>query len=87
MITQAELRRDIYIAMLAKSGVREFLDAETNQLIWEAAILAANGLLEITPGDPDEDETMALPDYFKTGEGTAKTIKNSGGSAPQPPHK
>lgn len=24
---------------------------------------------------------MALPDYFKVGEGTAKTIKNSGGSA------
>ena len=24
---------------------------------------------------------MALPDYFKTSEGTAKTIKNSGGTA------
>jgi hypothetical protein len=67
--------------MLAKSGVREWLDPAANEQLWLAAIAAANGLLEIIPVDPDEEANVALPDYFKCGAGTAKTIKNSGGTA------
>ena len=80
MITDAELlqcRKEIYLALIAKSGVREWESPDTHEAIWLAAIDAADGLLGIT----DQGLSMALPDYFKVGEGTAKTIKNSGGSA------
>jgi len=79
MITDSELlslRRDIFLAMLAKSGVREWENADANQDLWLAAIDAADGLLGIT-----EELAMALPDSFKVSVGTAKTIKNSGGDA------
>lgn len=80
MITDAELlqlRRDIYLALVAKSGVREWDNPESNQALWLAALDAADGLLGII----DEELNMALPDYFKVSEGTAKTIRNSGGTA------
>lgn len=81
MITDSELlqlRRDIYLALIAKSGVREWEEPpEVRAAIWTAAIDAADGLLGIT----DEETIMALPDFFKVSEGTAKTIKNSGGDA------
>lgn len=80
MITDSELlqlRRDIYLALVAKSGVREWETPASNQALWTAAIDAADGLLGIT----DEEFNMALPDYFKVSEGTAKTIRNSGGTA------
>ena len=80
MITDSELlqlRRDIYLALVAKSGVREWENPESNQALWLAAIDAADGLLGIT----EEESNMALPDYFKVSEGTAKTIRNSGGTA------
>ena len=81
MITDSELlqlRRDIYLALIAKSGVREWEEPpEIRAAIWIAAIDAADGLLGIT----DEESNMALPDYFKVSEGTAKTIRNSGGTA------
>ena len=80
MITDSELlqlRRDIYLALVAKSGVREWETPASNQALWSAAIDAADGLLGIT----DEESNMALPDYFKVSEGTAKTIRNSGGTA------
>jgi hypothetical protein len=81
MITDSEvlqLRRDIYLASIAKAGVREWEEPpETRAALWLAAIDAADGLLGIT----EEESTMALPDYFKVSEGTAKTIKASAGSA------
>ena len=81
MITDSELlqlRRDIYLALIAKSGVREWEEPpEIRAAIWTAAIDAADGLLGIT----GEESDMALPDFFKVSEGTAKTIRNSGGTA------
>lgn len=80
MITSGEviqLRRDIYLAYIEKSGVREWeADPQTRAAIWAAAIDAADGLLGL-----NGSENVALPDYFKVAEGTAKTIKNSGGDA------
>jgi hypothetical protein len=80
MITDSELlqlRKEIYLALVVKSGVREWENPESNQALWLAAIDAADGLLGIT----EEESTMALPDYFKVSEGTAKTIKASAGAA------
>ena len=81
MITDSELlqtRLTIYLALIAKSGVREWEEPpEIRAAIWTAAIDAADGLLGIT----EEESKMALPDYFKVSEGTAKTIRNSGGTA------
>ena len=81
MITDSELlqtRLTIYLALIAKSGVREWEEPpEIRAAIWTAAIDAADGLLGIT----EEESNMALPDYFKVSEGTAKTIRNSGGTA------
>lgn len=81
MITDSELlqtRVTIYLALIAKSGVREWEEPpEIRAAIWTAAIDATDGLLGIT----DEESNMALPDYFKVSEGTAKTIRNSGGTA------
>jgi hypothetical protein len=80
MITDSELlqlRKEIYLALVAKSGVREWEQPVNHAALWAAAIDAADGLLGIT----EEEPTMALPDYFKVSEGTAKTIRNSGGSA------
>jgi hypothetical protein len=80
MITDSELlqlRKEIYLALVAKSGVREWEQPVNHAALWTAAIDAADGLLGIT----EEESTMALPDYFKVSEGTAKTIKSSAGSA------
>ena len=85
MITDSELlqlRRDIYLALIAKSGVREWEEPpEVRAAIWTAAIDAADGLLGITDEQIESGGSVALPDYFKVSQGTAKTIKNSGGTA------
>jgi hypothetical protein len=84
MITDSELlqlRRDIYLALVAKSGVREWEQPVNHAALWTAAIDAADGLLGITSESIEGGGIVALPDYFKTSEGTAKTIKNSGGTA------
>lgn len=76
-----QLRRDIYLAFVAKSGVREWDQTpEVRAAIVLTAIDAADGLLGFT-SEIDEESAMALPDIFKVSEGTAKTIKNSGGTA------
>lgn len=76
-----QLRRDIYLALVAKSGVREWETPASHEALWLAAIDAADGLLGIT-SEPDEGGgSVALPDYFKTSVGTAKTLKSSSGSA------
>ncbi len=81
MISDSELlqlRRDIYLALIAKSGVREWeKPPEVRAAIWLAAIDAADGLLGIT----DEESTMVLPDFFKIKNGTAQTLKSSSGTA------
>jgi hypothetical protein len=80
MITDSELlqlRKEIYLALVAKSGVREWEQPVDHAALWTAAIDAADGLLGIT----EEESIMALPDYFKIKNGTAKTVKNSGGTA------
>ena len=76
-----QLRRDIYLALVAKSGVREWENPESNQALWLAAIDAADGLLGITSEPIEGGGSVALPDYFKVKNGTAKTVKNSGGTA------
>jgi hypothetical protein len=81
MISDSELfqaRLAIYLKSLEKAGVREWEEPpEVRAAIWVAAVDAADGLLGIT----EEEPHMALPDYFKVSEGTAKTIKSSAGSA------
>lgn len=61
------------VEMVRKSGVREWDDPDTRALIWNAAIEGAIALWG--------DDSVALPDVFRTQTGTAKTIKNSGGDA------
>lgn len=77
-MTIQELARDIALALIAKSGVREWDDETTRQAIWLAAI---EGAIALWGESPEGDETIALPDVFRTQTGTAKTIKNSGGDA------
>lgn len=81
MISDSELlqtRLTIYLALIAKSGVREWEEPpEIRAAIWTAAIDAADGLLGITDGE----STMALPDFLKIKNGTAKTLKSSSGTA------
>jgi hypothetical protein len=84
MITDSELlqlRRDIYLALVAKSGVREWEQPVNHAALWTAAIDAADGLLGIELEPSEGGGNVALPDFFKVSEGTAKTIRNSGGSA------
>jgi hypothetical protein len=84
MITDSELlqlRRDIYLALVAKSGVREWEQPVNHAALWIAALDAADGLLGITDEPIEGGGSVALPDYFKVSQGTAKTIRNSGGTA------
>jgi len=84
MITDSELlqlRKEIYLALVAKSGVREWDEPEVNQTIWIAALDAADGLLGIDSEPSEGGGSVALPDAFKIQENTAKTLRSSGGSA------
>jgi hypothetical protein len=84
MITDSELlqlRRDIYLALVAKSGVREWEQPVNHAALWTAAIDAADGLLGIELEPIEGGGNVALPDFFKVSEGTAKTIRNSDGTA------
>lgn len=85
MITDSELlqlRRDIYLALIAKSGVREWEEPpEIRAAIWTAAIDAADGLLGIDSEPSEGGGTVALPDFWKWKPGTALTLKSSGGTA------
>jgi hypothetical protein len=82
MITDSELlqlRRDIYLALVAKSGVREWEQPEVNQTIWIAALDAADGLFGITDEPIEGGGSVALPEYFKQRIGTAIVLASSGG--------
>jgi hypothetical protein len=85
MITGSELlqtRLTIYLALVAKSGVREWEEpTEVRAAIWLAAIDAADGLLGIDSEPSEGGGSVALPDAFKIQEGTAKVIRNTGGNA------
>ncbi len=75
MTTLPELTRDILLALLAKSGVREFDDPDFRETITIAALeMAANIWL-------NTGNSMALPDNALIQTGTEITFKNSGGDA------
>lgn len=75
MTTPHEVGLQIALELVRKSGVREALSVDmASRISWTAALMAAE-LFEAF------EEPMALPDSFKVGPGTAKTIKNSGGDA------
>lgn len=85
MITDSELlqtRLTIYLALIAKSGVREWEEPpEIRAAIWLAAIDAADGILGIDSEPSEGGGSVALPDFFKIKNGTAKTLKSSSGTA------
>jgi len=85
MITDSELlqlRKEIYLALVAKSGVREWEEPpEKRAALWTAAIDAADGLLGIDSEPSEGGGSVALPDFFKIKNGTAKTLKSSSGAA------
>jgi hypothetical protein len=85
MITDSELlqlRKEIYLALIAKSGVREWEEPpEIRAAIWTAAIDAADGLLGIDSEPSEGGGSVALPDFWKWKPGTALTLKSSGGTA------
>lgn len=76
-MNKIELAAQFATELIRKSGVREWQDAETlDQMATAASAIAVKILFDL--GELDE---MALPDYFVNAEGTAKTIRNSGGDA------
>ena len=78
-MTIQELRQQILLDLLRKSSVNGHSDVENIDQILTAALYMAAVIAE---GQVPEGETsVALPDFEKILEGTAKTIKNSGGSA------
>lgn len=81
MITDLDIllsRERILLAMIAKSGVRDWDELpEVRAKIGVAVLDYADIILGIT----EEESNMALPDIFKIKNGTAKTVKNSGGTA------
>jgi hypothetical protein len=84
MITDSallQLRKEIYLALVSKSGVREWEQPVNHAALWTAAIDAADGLLGITSEPIESGGSVALPDNFKVTSGTVLQIRNSGGDA------
>lgn len=73
-MTRYELLSNVTLALIAKSGVREWENVTTQTAIAQAAIAIVDGLL-------GQDEDMALPDYLRISAGTSLVIRNSGGNA------
>lgn len=72
------LRERILRDLIAKAGVRDWDEPpEVRAKIGVAALDYADILLGIT----EEETNMALPDFFKIKNGTAKTLKSSSGTA------
>ena len=69
-----ELLTQITLALIAKSGVREWENAETQAAIAQAAIVIVDGLT-------GHDDDMALPDYMRVSAGTPLVIRSSEGNA------
>lgn len=75
-MTLEELAGQIVVELIRKSGVREYDDTlQAERIAVTAAYMAAEIFSQL------EISGMALPDSFKIGGGTAKTIRNSGGDA------
>ena len=75
-MTPQELAAGIVAELIRKSGVREFQNEEfAIQTAQTAALMALRICLDT------ELDDMALPDVFVNLEGTALTIRNSGGNA------
>jgi hypothetical protein len=72
-MTPQEMYQRFVSDLIAKSGVREWQEPESRAAIIATAIEFVDGFFGV--------DEMALPDFFKVSEGTAKTIRNSGGSA------
>jgi hypothetical protein len=69
-MTRQEMLTQIALALIGKSGVREWESIETQTAIANAAANIVNEMI-----------VMALPDFLKVSTGTPLTIRNSGGSA------
>jgi hypothetical protein len=72
-MTPQEMYQRFVSDLIAKSGVREWQEPESRAAIIATAIEFVDGFFGV--------DEMALPDFFKVSEGTAKTIRNSGGTA------
>jgi hypothetical protein len=69
-MTRQEMLTQIALALISKSGVREWENIETQIAIAQAAANIVNEMI-----------VMGLPDFIKISSGTALTIRNSGGDA------
>jgi hypothetical protein len=69
-MTRQEMLTQIALALIGKSGVREWESIEIQTAIAQAAANIVNEMI-----------VMALPDFLKVSTGTPLTIRNSGGSA------
>lgn len=78
-MTIDELIRDIIVAEIAKSGVREW--DENTEFQNKIADTARAIAIRAAYGDPEDIPPVALPDYARIQSGTEKTFKSSGGSA------
>lgn len=79
MTTQADIALQITLALIQKSGVREWEDEVVSESIANVAVNMAAFIWYYSNG-PSETN-MALPDVFRLQNGTAKVVKNSGGDA------
>jgi len=78
-MTPIELAGQIVVELIRKSGVREVTDDAACLAIGRAASLIVAEIYENL--SDSEDFEMAVLGTFKTSEGTAKVIRNSGGNA------
>jgi hypothetical protein len=78
-MTPIELAGQIAIELIRKSGVREYEDDAACLRIGRAASLIVCEIYEKL--SDSEDLEMAVLGTFKTSEGTAKVIRNTGGDA------
>lgn len=76
-MTHAELTRELLLAMMAKSGVREWEDAAVRQSMTLAALEMAANILSNTEGG-----LMALPDNLLIQTGTAIVFADTTDHAP-----
>lgn len=82
-MTLIELRGAILLDLLRKSSVNGHSDLQSiDRLIAASIYMAQIAYTGQFPAQPGQGGSyVALPDSFKVGPGTAKTIKNSGGDA------
>jgi len=74
VLTLSEVARDVLLSLIAKSGVREYANPDTQLELADAAVAIAERMLGI-----EEDETVAVSAVLRQQSGTPKTVKSSGG--------